>query len=137
MASLITGGCFCGFIRYECSAEPILAANCHCRDCQRTSGGGFAPILFVPYSSVSISGEVKYFVVKGESGQIVSRGFCTTCGSQLFSKAVILHDMLGIRAGTLDDPSQYVPRFDFFTSSAQPWDCMNPDLPKFPHMPPT
>ena len=42
------GGCACGAIRYECSAEPVLSFNCHCRDCQRAGGGAFAPILIVP-----------------------------------------------------------------------------------------
>jgi hypothetical protein len=41
-----------------------------------------------------------------------------------------------ITAGSLDDPSQYKPSIDIFTSSAQPWDYMNPALPKFPKMPP-
>ena len=38
-----TGGCACGTIRYEWSAEPVLAGNCHCRDCQRATGGTCAP----------------------------------------------------------------------------------------------
>ena len=40
-----------------------------------------------------------------------------------------------ITAGSLDDPKQYVPQMDIYTSSAQPWDHMNPALPKFPKMP--
>lgn len=34
----ITGGCVCGAIRYEVTAEPIVTFNCHCRDCQKTTG---------------------------------------------------------------------------------------------------
>jgi hypothetical protein len=40
-----------------------------------------------------------------------------------------------IAAASLDDPSVYQPAMDFFTSSAQPWDHMNPALPKFAKMP--
>jgi hypothetical protein len=40
-----------------------------------------------------------------------------------------------ITAGSLDDPKQYVPQLDIYISSAQPWDHMNPALPKFPKMP--
>jgi len=38
--------------------------------------------------------------------------------------------ILGIKAGTLDRPSNYVPTLDFYVASAAPWDFMNPDLPK-------
>jgi hypothetical protein len=44
--------------------------------------------------------------------------------------------MIGISAGSLDDPSWYKPAMDIFTASAQPWDYMNPELPKFPKGPP-
>ena len=37
MAATFTGGCACGAIRYECSAEPVVSYMCHCRDCQKPS----------------------------------------------------------------------------------------------------
>jgi len=39
-------------------------------------------------------------------------------------------EMLGIKAGTLNDSSAYVPMLDFHVDSAAPWDSMNPELPK-------
>jgi len=38
--------------------------------------------------------------------------------------------MLGIKAGTLNDSSNYVPKLDFHVGSAAPWDFMNPELAK-------
>ena len=29
------GGCACGAIRYECSAEPLFMGNCHCQPTPR------------------------------------------------------------------------------------------------------
>lgn len=34
-----TGGCVCGAVRYGCTAEPVMMFKCHCRDCQRVTGG--------------------------------------------------------------------------------------------------
>lgn len=129
------GCCLCGAVRYECSAEPVWSGNCHCRDCQRISGGGYVSTLFVPEDTVTITGEVKYFDKNGDSGHRVTRGFCPTCGSQVFGKPDILPGVLGIRAGSLDNPALYHPTMDIYTASAQPWDVMNPDLPKFPQLP--
>jgi hypothetical protein len=43
---------------------------------------------------------------------------------------------MALLAASLDDPSIFKPAMDIFASSAQPWDHMNPALPKFPGMPP-
>jgi len=136
MATPFTGGCMCGAVRYECSAEPVMTANCHCRDCQRATGTAYVSVLFVPRTAVKITGEVKYYDVKGDSGNILSRGFCPTCGSRLFGRPAVLPDLMGIMPGSLDDPSSHRPAMDIYTSSAQPWDHMNPELPKFPKGPP-
>lgn len=135
MASSFTGGCICGAVRYECSAEPIMTGNCHCRDCQKASGGAFVSALAVRKNALKITGVVKYYDVKGDSGQTMSRGFCPNCGARLFGKPQAMPDVSVITAGSLDDPSWFRPGMDLYTSSAQPWAYMNPDLPKFSKMP--
>ena len=52
----LIGGCLCRAIRYECSAEPILSYKCHCRDCQRTGGSGFLPLLWVHEDALRLTG---------------------------------------------------------------------------------
>ena len=89
----------------------------------------------MPKSAVTITGDVKYYDVKGDCGQIVSRGFCPACGARLFLNPAMMSDVVGIVAGALDDPTWFQPTMDIYTASAQPWDCMNPDLTTFPKMP--
>jgi len=134
MSTPFTGGCMCGAIRYECSAPPLLMGNCHCRDCQRATGTAFASAILVPRDAVTITGDVKYYDVTGDSGGMVSRGFCPHCGSRLFGKPPN-PAVMGIMAGSLDDPSWFQPQIDCYTASAQPWDYMNPALPKFAKTP--
>lgn len=64
----------------------------------------------------------------------MSRGFCRECGSPV----VIQHrritpgpEVVILHAASLDDPSWFCPTMDIYTSRAQPWDFMNPALPKF------
>ena len=91
-------------------------------------------IVAVPKDSLKITGEVKYHEVTGDSGSPIKRGFCGKCGSRLFGFPAA--PFVGVSAGSLDDPSWYRPTFDIYTSSAQPWDYMNPELAKFRKMPP-
>jgi hypothetical protein len=135
MTTRFAGGCTCGAVRYECSAKPVMAFNCHCRDCQRATGGGYVPALIVRRDAMTVTGEVRYFGVKGDSGQILSRGFCPTCGSRLFGKPDFKPELMAIMAGTLDDPSMHKPAMNIYATSAQPWDYMDPVLPKIPKAP--
>ncbi|MGE5441787.1 MAG: hypothetical protein ACM3Q0_01825 [Bacteroidota bacterium] len=53
MTEIITGGCLCGAVRYECRAAPRFAAHCQCRD---YTGTGHSSHLGVPAGALSISG---------------------------------------------------------------------------------
>jgi hypothetical protein len=79
-----TGGCACGAIRYECSAEPIMMFKCHCRDCQQVTGGGFVAGLLVPAPAFRLTkGQLRYHFTPSAAGGKHKRGFCAECGSRI------------------------------------------------------
>ncbi|MFT4564302.1 MAG: hypothetical protein ACI9BW_004065 [Gammaproteobacteria bacterium] len=130
------GGCACGLVKYECSAEPVMSVNCHCRDCQQASGSAYSADIIVPISGWKLlCGSPNFYEKKAHSGNTVTRAFCGDCGSPLFVKEVAIPDIVTVNVGSLDDPSRYSPSGDWWTSSAQPWDHMNPKLEKFTTQP--
>jgi hypothetical protein len=131
-----SGGCACGAIRYNCDGDPLFSMNCHCRDCQRETGSAYAPVIGVSKASFKIiRGTPRSFEVIADSGFPTKRLFCGDCGSPLWGEPGVSPDIVTIRASSLDDPGAYQPTGDIYTSSAQPWDHMNPALPKFPQLP--
>jgi hypothetical protein len=129
MPTKFSGGCACGAVRYEVSAEPIVMFNCHCRDCQLMTGGAYTPVFYVPAKAFKITkGSPRYYNTSSDAMGDNQRGFCPECGSRLFGKTDFGQ---GITASSLDDPSLYKPQHEIWTSDAQPWDHMDPKLSKF------
>jgi hypothetical protein len=127
----ILGGCACGAVRYQCNAEPIAMLNCHCKDCQRSSGAPYASGFIVAPSAIDISGEVAAHSVLGGSGSKTTRNFCPICGSPLFTSCEAYPAFMSVRFSTLDSTADFEPKLDIWASSAQPWTCLNSTLPKF------
>lgn len=136
MTTPMTGACLCGAVKYRAAIEPVITGNCHCRDCQRSSGSAYAPVFFVPVAALAIEGSVRYYESVGGSGAKVRRGFCPTCGSQLFAVAESMPGLISVRAGTLDDTSHYVPSADIFVSQAAAWDHIPDSALQFATLPP-
>jgi len=127
------GGCACGAIRYECSALPLRMVNCHCRDCQRASGGAYSPTLVVAASALRLlRGACRTHESRADSGNTAIREFCADCGSPLFARSSAHPEFVGVKAASLDDPSWFVAEADVWIGSAQTWDHMDPAVPKFP-----
>ena len=132
----LTGGCACGAIRYETTAEPVVMFHCHCRDCQRASGGPFTSFVIVPAEAFRFSqGSVRLHDSPSHRGGKTHRGFCADCGSPILAKTDANPDIVAIRTASLDDASWFNPEMDVWTSDAHPWDQMNPALPKFEKYP--
>jgi hypothetical protein len=115
------GGCLCGAIRYEIKSEPVLVAVCHCKNCQKQSGGMYSTNLGVPEADYVQTGETKIFHDKGDSGKYVDRYFCANCGSPILSRAEAIPGMVLIKAGTLDNLAGTAPKLEIFTDSAADW----------------
>jgi len=129
-----TGGCSCGAVRYECTAEPIMMFKCHCRDCQQVTGGGLAPAVLVSPEAFRLTrGQLRYHFTPSLARGKHKRGFCPECGSRITGGEFEGGEsqFVGIVAGSLDDPSWFHPQMDIFVSDAQPWDQMDPAIPKF------
>ncbi len=137
MPDSFQGGCARGAIQYRCTAKPVVSFNCHCRACQQVTGSAYSSGIAVPTGAFQrIRGEPNYYTRQGDSGGDMSRGFCTICGSPVVARFSRMPDLVGIPAASLGDPSWHKPAFDMFVSSAQPWDHMHPELPKFSEGPP-
>ena len=112
--------------------------NCHCRDCQRSSGGPFSSFIVVPKNAFHIlKGSLRFHASPSERGGHNHRGFCPECGSPILASPDSAPDILAIRPASLDDPSWFNPQVDVWVTDAHPWDQMNPALAKFDKYPPT
>src|SRR3954464_9680612 len=135
MNSAFSGSCACGLVTYRCTSAPIAMLNCHCRDCQRSSGAPYASGVVVMSSDLEIRGTPKTHTVRASSGKITSRSFCADCGTPLFTRSEVNPQFTSIRFPSLDDASVFAPMLDIWTSSAQRWVCLDEKLPHFAESP--
>ena len=137
MSEAYTGGCACGAIRYEISADPVAMNHCQCRDCQRKSGTGHGSYLTFPDKrSVKREGEARHWDIVADNGNVKTRAFCPTCGSPVYMTFSAMPDFFTVHAASLDDPSRFKPQTVMYGVRGYAWDSIDPALPKFDRMPP-
>ena len=107
----VMGGCLCGRIRFEATDQPYWIGYCHCRMCQRASGGPF--IFYVDFWKRDVT-FTKDTPAIYQSSSWAERGFCRDCGTPLFLQykdvPVLSHarrSLIGFTIGCLDDPTPY------------------------------
>ena len=135
MTTVFSGGCACGAVRYDSTSEPLVAGHCQCRACQHASGTGHASHIMVPRDALTVRGEVRFYDSSADSGNIVSRGFCPTCGSPVLSHNSGFPDHAFLRAASLDDPALFRPTMVVYTGTSQPWDRIDAALTAFETQP--
>lgn len=99
-----TGSCLCGSVTFEAETMPTMQA-CHCSMCRKWGSG---PFMAVPCKSASFRGPVSRFA----SSPGVERGFCSTCGSNLFFHAG--GPIHAIPVSLFDDPSDLPFRAEIY-----------------------
>jgi hypothetical protein len=113
----LTGGCLCAATRYEATGTPGLTLICHCRMCQRVSGGPFMGLLFLPSEAVQVT---KGAPLLYPASPTSNRHFCGRCGSPLFFERHT-REITGLTVGSLDEPYDFKPQMHLCVESAMAW----------------
>lgn len=106
------GGCACGRIRYTVRIENDEAYLCHCRMCQRSTGGVSIAFKNVKKADVSWTHEPDHYV----SSPIAHRPYCRECGTPL-GFAFPDGENMDLTLGSFDDPSRFRPTSHFGAES--------------------
>jgi len=132
-----SGHCLCGEVTFSGSvlAAAALAVHCHCKDCQRATGSGFATVIAIPEDNLQITGNYSSYRVTGESGGAVDREFCPQCGSPMFTTALLSPGLRFVKAGVLNDSSWVQPAMACWTESREDWCMLSERLDSVPQNP--
>ena len=104
MAERMTGGCQCGRVRYAARIDSDDAYLCHCRMCQRATGGVSIAFRNVARADVEWQHEPDRY----DSSPIARRGFCSQCGTPLTYEGNG-SDRMDLTIGSFDDPHRFRP----------------------------
>lgn len=96
-----TGHCLCGAVRVTVTDLSPEMHACHCENCRRQGMIGFS--VAVPEANLSLTGEDAVGIYA--SSDWGSRGFCKTCGSNLWFRATGAGSPYYLSPGLLDDLS--------------------------------
>ena len=123
------GSCLCQRVTYEIVGELTDVLNCHCSMCRKLHAATFrtrATVKVKDWRTLTGGQFIKFY----ESSPGERKGFCSECGSSLFTKFDANPDVLGFPLGTLDtDPGVKAMRHVFVGSKA-PWFDITDDLPQ-------
>ncbi len=125
--------CQCGKLTASVAdgAEPMIVL-CHCLDCQRRSGSPFGEIAYYPTDSVTIAGEVREYTRPTDEGNVLTTGFCPTCGSTVYARASKYPAIVGVTVGTFADPAFPLPARSVYEQSRHHWIGMPAGVPRHP-----
>lgn len=115
-----TGGCVCGWVRYQALGPVQPPHACSCRTCQQHTGAPVAVWVEYPAASVSWVGPGGApATFRSSSGS--SRAFCPRCGSSI--GAIDDAPTIALLTGGFDDPRQQAlrPLYHSFEDGKPAW----------------
>ncbi len=111
------GHCLCGAVKYTATIKERVTA-CHCGMCRRWTGG-----LFLSVGADAVTWEGEEHIKTFKSSAWAERGFCSTCGANLFYRVTApgkLQGMTAIMYGSLEDPGELKVATELFIDRKPP-----------------
>ena len=111
---MIEGRCLCGAVTITVDgAHDPRPGACHCRMCQRWSGGLFL-CFNAEAGAVTVTGEVARY----ESSALAERAFCPRCGSHLWMRDLKSGAAYDLMPGLFDAVLSEPLRSEIYTDEA-------------------
>lgn len=123
-----TGGCRCGAVRFEASAEPLSVGYCHCTDCRRATGAPVSAFVGFPAEGTVLSGDAMRVFENGA----VTRSFCGICGSRIAYVDQRIAGCIYFMIGVMDTPAHYRPTLHAYVREQLPFVHMPDGLDRYP-----
>jgi hypothetical protein len=121
VAATLTGGCFCGAVRYSLEAGAD-AEICHCRDCRRAAGVQSVAWLTVPRAGFAWTWGAPRRLASSPG---VVRTHCADCGTSLTFERVGAPG-IDVTVGSLDDPEAMAPGREIWLDEKVSWEVVDP-----------
>jgi len=122
-ASSLTGSCLCGGVSYKINGSARDVVNCFCSQCRKTSGHHVAATrVSKDHLILEKEGTLNWY----ECLPNVFRGFCQTCGGNLFWDDGRDNE-ISIMAGTIDTPTHLKTVKNIYTEDASDY-CQIPQI---------
>ena len=115
MSGALEGRCLCGAVEITVAgAHDPRPGACHCRMCQRWSGGLFLCFEAEP-EAVRVTGKVARYA----SSEFAERAFCPTCGTHLWMRNTAEPgDAYDLMPGLFDALADQPLRSEIYTDNA-------------------
>ncbi|MDH3533005.1 MAG: GFA family protein [Gammaproteobacteria bacterium] len=121
-----SGGCLCGAVTYAVTGPLRPVVCCHCEQCRKSSGH-YVAASASKIDNLHISGEESLSWYR--SSAKARRGFCSTCGSNLFWRPD--HQRyISIMAGTLERPTGLATACHIYVDMASDYYSLADGLPQ-------
>mgnify|MGYP000659746698 CR=1 FL=1 len=108
ISDIMNGGCQCGRIRYSAIIATLDAHICHCRICQRATGGVSIAFVNLPNASPTWGTEPEWY----RFSPIAHRPVCAACGTPLGLEFVV-GENCDLTVGCFDNAAHFVPTSQF------------------------
>lgn len=118
----LTGGCYCGNIRYKCEGDILVKGMCFCRECRHISGGGPNVLMAMPDAGFSYTkGQPSQFT-RGDIEAPATREFCNKCGTHILTRSPRMAGAVLLKVGSLDDQDAFdMPTIAVYCSEKKPY----------------
>jgi hypothetical protein len=119
-------------VRYRLASPPLFVHCCHCLNCQRHTGSAFVINMLIEAARVELlSGAPQPVTMPLNGGSPNDIFRCPTCKVAVWSIYGGRHQVLFVRAGTLDNPASVAPDVHIYTRSKLPWVALPAPVPAF------